>query len=291
MPLTTMTDRRKEIHDDEVRVIGRSGGDAVTATRRRKGSLLLVSIALIAAVCASLIIFWPKNSGEASSKNVAAISESVPDPLGITTDRTFTERIDTIIGSVRLAIYLPHNATPALSAGLPAGSGVILAARAADVRADNGKINEAFVCEGKALAFGLSKKGYCAILGGEVTIGVADDSPLFEEAIESGGYFFRQYPLVDDGIPVMNESMTRTKTMRRAVCIRSSQVFIAVSESDESFDDFAAALAVFGVEKAIYITGGHESGGWWVGLDGTDRLFDSKCRTGIYENETYIFWR
>lgn len=31
-----------------------------------------------------------------------------------------------------------------------------------------------------------------------------DNSPLFEAATEKGGYFFRQYPLVDNGVLVDN---------------------------------------------------------------------------------------
>lgn len=64
---------------------------------------------------------------------------------------------------------------------------IILATQAADVRADNGKIVGAFVVKGKPYSWGLS------------------NSPLFEEATEKGGYFFRQYPLVDKGVLVGNE--------------------------------------------------------------------------------------
>ena len=286
MPLTAMTDKKIEIRDDEFRVIGKPGVTTDPESGRR--SLVWIILAIAAAIGILLVVFWPKTKVESQETAVSATQFDL-EPLGVTTDRIFTERIDTLVGTVQLAIYLPHNATPVLTADVPSGSDIILAARAADVRADNGKINEAFVCEGKALAFGMSKKGYCAILGGEVTIGVAADSPLFEEAVESGGYFFRQYPLVDNGTLVENEP--KNKTMRRAICSRAGQIFIAVSETDESFHDFAQALVEFGVENAIYLTGGHESGGWWVGPDGTSRPFDPKARTGIYENETYILWK
>lgn len=43
---------------------------------------------------------------------------------------------------------------------------------------------------------------YCGVIDGKLTVGVADNSPLFEEATEKGGYFFRQYPLVDNGVLV-----------------------------------------------------------------------------------------
>ena len=82
---------------------------------------------------------------------------------------------------------------------------VIFAAQAADVRADNGGIVGAFVLKGEPKAWGLSKKGYCASINGQITIGMADNSPLFEQATEEGGYFFRQYPLVSNGEIVENE--------------------------------------------------------------------------------------
>lgn len=62
-------------------------------------------------------------------------------------------------------------------------------AQAADVRADNGDIVGAFVLKGEPKAWGLSKKGFCATISGNVTIGVANNTPLFEEATETEGYF------------------------------------------------------------------------------------------------------
>ena len=56
------------------------------------------------------------------------------------------------------------------------------------------------------MAWGLSKKGYVSIIEDKITVGVADNSPLFEEATEKGGYFFRQYPLVNNGVGYMYEN-------------------------------------------------------------------------------------
>lgn len=39
-----------------------------------------------------------------------------------------------------------------------------------------------------------------------MTVGVDDNSPLFEEATEKGGYFFRQFPLVDNAIYLVGAS-------------------------------------------------------------------------------------
>ena len=69
---------------------------------------------------------------------------------------------------------------------------------------------------GEPLSWGLSKKGYCAIIDGRVTIGMAENSPLFEQATEQGGYFFRQYPSVANG--VMVENRPENASFRRALC-------------------------------------------------------------------------
>jgi hypothetical protein len=214
------------------------------------------------------------------------------EPLGdVSSEAFFTERIDTVINDVILAVYIPHNAIPELTIGIPNINDheIILAAQAADVRADNGKILGAFVYKGEPKAWGLSKKGYCAILDGEITVGVSDNSPLFEEATERGGYFFRQYPLVDNGSLVDNEP--KNKTMRKALCSRSGQIFIVVSESDESFHDFAQALVDLGIDNAVYLVGSHAAYGWYKDEKGTVEEFAANNARTYFKNETYIIWR
>ncbi len=48
---------------------------------------------------------------------------------------------------------------------------IVYVAQAADVRADNGGIVGAFVLNGEPIAWGLSKKGFCASINGKVTVG------------------------------------------------------------------------------------------------------------------------
>ena len=164
----------------------------------------------------------------------------------------------------------------------------MLAFQAADIRADNRKILGAFVLQGKPLAWGLSKKGYCAIIDGQVTIGVTDNSPLFEEATEKEGYFFRQYGLVDKGQLVENEP--KNKTMRKALCDRDGQIFVAVSETDESLHDFAQALVDLGVDNAVYLVGSHSAFGWWKNEIGETVYFSLDNHRQSYRNENYIIW-
>ena len=161
------------------------------------------------------------------------------------------------------------------------------AAQAADIRADNKEILGAFVYKGTPLAWGLSKKGYCAIIDGKMTIGTSENSPLFEQATETGGYFFRQFPLVDKGVLVENEQ--KNKSVRKALCSRYGQIFIAATEDDESYHDFAQALVDLGVEDAISLVGSKYAFGWWRDFEGVKTSFAEGWHQ--YRKENYVGWR
>ena len=293
-----MADRQNDIRDDEFRVIGHSPKTDPTASDKKRRNFLvaLVSALIVIAIGLIVILNWPKGDVDDSADGVfedapVAAAPVEVKPLGAATDRTFTERLDTVINDVRLSVYIPHNATPVLYVGNPnaeARKG-ILAFQAADIRRDNRKILGAFVLKGQPLAWGLSKKGYCAIIDGRVTVGVSENSPLFEEATEKEGYFFRQYPLVDNGVLVENEP--KNKTMRKALCSRAGQIIVVVSETDESFHDFSQALVDLGVENAIYLVGSHSAFGWWRNEAGKMELFGDDIHRGSFKNESYIIWK
>ena len=294
-----MADKNKDIRDDEFRVIGHSAADPKIpgdGARRRNLSVAIVSAIIVLAIGLAIFLKWPKDKPEDPNdglfENVPEqVTHNVQGWLGIKTDASFTEKLDTVINDVRLSVYIPHNATPELTLGVPdrTDNGIILAAQAADIRKDNRKILGAFVLKGEPLAWGLSKKGYCAIIDSVLTVGVSENSPLFEEATEKGGYFFRQYPLVDNGVLVENEP--KNKTMRKALCSRVGQTLMVVSETDESFHDFAQALVDLGVENAIYLVGSHSSFGWFIDAGGAKTLFGADIHRESFKNENYIIWR
>ena len=293
-----MADKIKDIRDDEFRVIGKPSSSPDIGGGKRH-NLLIAILSLILVLAIGIIVFfkWPKEEVENPDDGLfedlpeVVVNHEIPRPFGTSTDLSFTEKIDTVINDVLLSIYIPHNASPELSLGVPDrnDNSIILAAQAADIRRDNRKILGAFVLKGEPLAWGLSKKGFCSIIDGNVTVGVSENSPLFEEATEKDGYFFRQYPLVDNGTLVENEP--KNKTMRKALCSRAGQIFIVVSESDESFHDFAQALVDLGVENAIYLVGSHSSFGWFINQEKVKTLFAPDVHRGTYKNENYIIWR
>jgi hypothetical protein len=287
--------RNKDIRDDEIRIIGAS------KPLRTSKVWIRASIAIVCVTIVGVLIFafWPRRTNETADpivvfepENEVVIEHEEPVKwLGDYTDSTkaYTEHIRDTINDIPLDIYIPHNAVPELMVGVPDifDKSIIMATQAADIRADNGKIVGAFVVNGKPLSWGLSKKGYCGIIDGKLTVGVADNSPLFEEATEKGGYFFRQYPLVDNGILVENEP--KGKSIRKALCDRNGEIMIVMSQTPESFHDFAQALVDMKVYNAIYTVGSTSYGYFRDKYDHFEQIYEK--RRGGYKYENFIVWK
>ena len=285
-----MINRIDEIQDDELRVIGRPSGSEDTR-KPRKWLWIVMAVAIVAAVVAATII-CSRKPGPGNDPVVfdSSIKEKI-EPLGNyadTTGKAYTENLKLTINDIPLDIYIPHNAKPSLAIGTPDifDKNIVLVTQAADIRADNGKINGAYVLAGKPMAWGLSKKGYVGIIDDKITVGVADNSPLFEEATEKGGYFFRQYPLVDNGVLVENEP--KGKAIRKAICDRAGEIIVVMSISPESFHDFAQALVDLQVDNAVYLVGSDSYGFFRDKYDHLTQICE-KRREG-YKYENYIKW-
>lgn len=297
-----MMKEQKEIRDDQIRVLGEVEPQGFF---ERYKWIILIASAVVVAVGALLLVLNHKKQ-QADTVHEPALFEPVTTvevvtdvrkKLGIAVDSLaagFTELRDTLINDIPLRLYIPHNADMSLHIGRmdKSDTSVVYVAQAADVRADNGGIVGAFVLKGVPRAWGLSKKGFCASIDGKVTVGVAENSPLFEQATEREGYFFRQYPLVKDGAVVDNE--LKGKAIRRAVCDRIGEIFMVETGTPESLHDFAQALADLGVDQAIYLVGS-SAYGWAVDATGTVHEFGEdnyyKGRRRIPKNTSYIVWR
>lgn len=196
---------------------------------------------------------------------------------------------DTIVDSINMKILTPYNVTPELHLGQidTSDNDILFAALAADLGRDKGKIIGAFVHDGEPLSWGLSKKGYCAIFDNEITFGVADNSPLFEQATEEGGSFFRQYPSVDNGLMVANNPPNLS--YRRALCALNGKVCIIVSTNRVLMNDFSATLVKLGVKNAIFLVGSTEDG-WYRNEDGTISRLGKKYRKNN-PNINYLVFR
>lgn len=299
-----MSRNEVDIHDDELRVIGQKRTPHSSEDIRHKKLWWWIAAALLTCgIIAAVFLFSGKKEYMSESEAVVfepmiepddnPVAEEVLAPLGDYSDTTltkaYTEHLRDTINDIPLDIYIPHNAVPELVLGVPDihDKSIVLTTQAADIRADNGKIVGAFVLKGRPLSWGLSKKGYCGIIDGKLNVGVADNSPLFEEATEKEGYFFRQYPLVDNGVLVENEP--KGKSIRKALCDRNGEIMVVMSQTPESFHDFSQALLDMKIDNAIYLVGSTSFGYFRDRYDHLAIIYD-KFRYG-YQYENFIVWR
>lgn len=285
-----MKSNKYDIQDTEIRVLG----DSSPAPKRKWGWIILIA-ALAIGVVASIIAFSCARSQEEEGIFEKSARQVIPHPLrgwmqsldSITDVCVITK--DTTINDIPMRLYVPLNMTPRLEVGYKCIDDTtknMLLFQAADVRADNKKIVGAFVLRGKPLSWGLSKKGYCGIIGDQVTIGVADNSPLFEQATEVGGYFFRQYPLVSEGMLVENE--LKSQSTRRGLCELEGRVVVAETFTPESLHDFSQALVDLGTTNAIYLVGSSAIG-WYRTMDGLG-IASGQWEPRVYKNVSFIVW-
>ena len=134
--------------------------------------------------------------------------------------------------------------------------------QAADIRKDNGKFVGDFVLNGEKLSSGKRKEGFCAIVDGRVTIGMSTDDEVMNHCMVNGGSFFRQYPLVVDG--VMQPSNVKGKSIRRALAQNEDGLYIVMTEERESVHNFSEALVDMGMKNAISLVGGNKAYMYWM---------------------------
>ena len=286
--------REENISDSEIRIVGSS---QKPTPKPFPWGWVVVGVVLVA--CLGVILWWQYSKMNAEQESIGVFEQEQPVvqtyPLtewfasvdSITAVGTVTT--DITINDIPLRVYLPLNSVPHLEVGYGVTKkcqNSILYFQAADVRADNGKIVGAFVLQGKPLSWGLSKRGFCAVVDGNVTIGVADNSPLFEKATEEEGDFFRQYPLVDNGRLVENE--LKNKSIRRALCEINAHIVVVETQSVESMHDFSQALVDLGVQNAIYLVGSSAMG-WSMDIHGNG------TKMGLWDprkikNISFIVW-
>lgn len=286
-----MTQNQFDIQDTEIRIIG----DSAPTPRKRYGWLVLIGVLL--AIAVGMVLLFTLRTNHSAEEGIfeQSIQQSVPHPLrgwlgsldSISTQCVVTK--DTTVNDIPMRLYVPLNVTPRLEVGYKCIDDTtrnLLLFQAADIRADNKKIVGAFVLRGKPLSWGLSKKGYCSIIGDEVTIGVADNSPLFEQATEVGGYFFRQYPLVSNETLVENE--LKSQSTRRGLCELEGKVVVAETFTPESLHDFSQALVDIGTTNAIYLVGSSAIG-WHRTIDGRG-IASGQWEPRVYKNVSFIVW-
>lgn len=304
-----MSNKPQDINDDEIRIISsdrsaRRGGDdpkvSAGSGRRRIVIALFIAVVIIAAAVVGMTVLGRGDAEEnpdnlelvtAEANNIAdadkvAMQDST---INETADKGFVAISDTVVNHALLSIFRPVNAVPSLHVGTDVlgDSTAVLVVQAADVRSDNGGIVGAYVKGGELLSKGQAKSGFCAIIGGKLTIGVADSTPFLEQALETDGDFFRQYPLVVAKQIVENKPKGRA--LRKALAELNGEPVIVMSREKMSFHDFSQSLVDLGATNAIYLVGS-SAYGFAIAADGKRTEFGSQ-QPGAPENTNYLVWR
>ena len=282
-----MSRKNIDIDDNEIRIItSTSGNGTSTPPRWLYYAIVCAAVAIIATVYALL---WGSDD-TADSEELAVTQEAAaPGDTATVVKKGYVEITDTVVGDVPLVILTPRDATPKLHIGIDVlqTPDVVMAMQAADIRSDNGGIVGAYVVDGNLVSKGQAKSGFCAIIDGNITIGVADATPFLEKAIESDGYFFRQYPLVVGNQLVENKPKGRS--LRKALAEWNGTTVVVMSRNRLTFHDFAQTLVDMGVANAIYLVGS-ESFGFAVDSEG-NRTEYGKEAPSPKASTNYIIWR
>ena len=282
-----MSRKNIDIDDNEIRIItSKSGNGTPNPPRWLYYAIVCAAVAIIATVYALL---WGSDD-TADSEELAVTQEAAaPGDTATVVKKGYVEITDTVVGNVPLVILTPRDATPKLHIGIDVlqTPDVVMAMQAADIRGDNGGIVGAYVVEGNLVSKGQAKSGFCAIIDGNITIGVADATPFLEKAIESDGYFFRQYPLVVGNQLVENKPKGRS--LRKALAEWNGTTVVVLRHSRLTFHDFAQTLVDLGVANAIYLVGS-EAFGFAVDSEGNRTEFGKEAPSPK-ASTNYIIWR
>lgn len=294
-----MTKKREtEISDKEIRVIcppGLKMEEAVVSdanNHRRKRSIMrwvIVSVFVISGIIGTIVALNDKTQTSNLESHITDIADNFSDPGSMDGLRGEVMVTDTVVRGVELIILQPENASPELNLGMGnlCDTTFILAAPAAGVREDNGKVVGSCVIDGKVVGRGERKGGYCAIIDSKITIGAADATPLFEQAVETGGDFFRQYPLVVAGQEIVNKP--KGSSLRKALAEVDGKIVVILSKKPLSFGEFSETLVNAGISNAIYLEGSIVPV-YYRGKDGIMVWYgDKDCY--LPENTTYIVWK
>jgi len=291
---------KKNKQDDEIYILGstsrRGKGDRTTI--RRRWIILSIGLAIIIFGSLFLILSYINNiKKEETIEYYFEPEETLPLSITVETaaiddvnQKGYIETQEETVNEITLLVHTPYHVTMSLSLGKPdkSDSTIIFITQAADIRKDNKRIVAEFVLEGKQIARGLSKKGFCAVVDHTISIGMADETPLLQQSIESNGFFFRQYPLVYHGEPITNNPVN--KSIRRALAVRNEQVIMVESTSALSFHDFSQALVDIGVSDAIYLVGGRDAHGWYYNKESVRHEYGID-NLAYPDYTSFIVWR
>lgn len=204
----------------------------------------------------------------------------------------YMEIRDITLSGILMRVSKPVGAKAELAVGKQnmEDSTIVYITQAADIRADDKNILGDFVLNGKQLAVGHSKWGWCAIENGQINLGYDKMPDALEQSKEHKGHFFRQYGLIADGKYVKDTHSKRYEALRRALCTKDGESFIIESLEPVNFVYFAHALEEFQVDYAICLVGA-STYGFAKLRDGSRLEFGQYNPDLVLESTSYIIWR
>lgn len=293
-----MNKNNSDINDNEIRIISSDSNTNISTSgsRHKKNILIWLGITIFVITIGAFLYSFLKSDSRNGDEDSFVIMENVDNKktsanaaVSSTTKKGYVEITDTKINNIQLSIFTPRFAVAKLQIGIEAlqDTAAVFVIQAADVRKDNGEIVGTYVSKGNLISKGHSKSGFCAIIGGTPIVGVSDKTPYLEQAIETNGYFFRQYPLVVGGQLVENKP--KGKSIRKAIAEWNDEIVVVMSKNRLTFHEFAQVLVEMGVSNAIYLVGS-STFGFAVDSVGNRIEFGQK-ETDISNNTNYIVWK
>lgn len=249
--------------EDEIQVLGVPAKNKKTVGKKRTiGYIILVIMGIIGIACCWWLWWNPTDTED--SKTVSYKESNIPmlmkNGQETTTHKTNTKisiLADTV-NDVPMQIFMLEGVHSNLCMGLPSvqDTTVLMALPAADIRKDNLGIVGDFVLDGCRYGNGKRKEGYCALLQGQLFLGVSISDTIMNYCVDRQGSFFRQYALVNDNKIWPNR--LKGKSLRRAVAKKKddARIYVVISRQRESLYDFSEALSDYGMHDAIYLPGG-----------------------------------
>lgn len=277
--------KRNDINDNEIRIISGSSDNANKPGSKKK-RLIVFAVAVVVAIIVNIAVFMLNRDSDNVNDKTTVVTETVSDDgnsdeaeITAETPQAYATARDTIVDGNRLTVITPVNAVASLATGnaVLSDRSTVVAVQAADIREDNGEIAGTFVIDGELIGRGQSKTGFCAIIDGQISIGVASETPLMEKAIETGGDFFRQYALVIGTEVIDNKPKGRSN--RKALAMIDGVPVVVISESRLTYREFSELLTRIGVSDAIALVGASAYAQW---------LTETKAATDSLPTETSI---
>jgi len=265
----------------------------------KKWLWLILAVIVASGIAYAVLRFLPEkvniqiggNNDEQTEQPAEIDNEPTEEVIDLTSNKSL-EVLDTMVNGIKIRLLVPPvGCMPRLRMGydvLKDTATTMLCLAAADA-GRNDKIIGNYVIDGKLISKGLSKKGFCAIIGDSVTIGMSESSPLFERAVNDSGSFFRQRALVYNDSIVINKQ--RGQFLCRALCLnKEGRLFVVQCLKRCSYYDFSQLLKDIGVEQAISLQSAKNAKGWYHDGNGKCILLGDWESREYPKSANYIVW-